>query len=127
MLYGYGKGARSERELLNIFYEKGYSVIRSAGSGVNSIAPDIVVIKNGTCISFECKAWKKSRISIDLEGYDKLSTWEKNTCFPTYVAWRMNAKGWFFIKLDELKKGERDYSITMKRAKEINRLIDKIY
>lgn len=120
------KGARSERELLNIFYNMGYSVLRSAGSGVNSLGPDIIAIKDKICIAIECKAWEKNRLSIDLDGYKKLFEWEQNTKFPTYIAWRMNGKGWFFIKLEELKQGEKDYSITKIKVLEMNRVLEHI-
>ncbi len=122
----YVKGARSERELLNSLYGMGYSVIRSAGSGVNSLGPDVLAIKDRVCISFECKAWDRTSLSIDEEQYSKLAVWEKNTAFPTYVAWRMNGKGWHFIKLGEFKKGKKNYNVTMKRAFEINRGIDDV-
>ncbi len=121
IVHTYVKGARSERELLNRFYSHGYSVLRSAGSGVNSLGPDIIAIKDRNCLAFECKAWEKSRLSIDHEGFDKLLKWKENTKFPTYVAWRMNKIGWYFIELEEMKKGERDYSITKKRTLEIGR------
>ncbi|MGC8479387.1 MAG: Holliday junction resolvase Hjc [Candidatus Micrarchaeia archaeon] len=125
-MHRYVKGARSERELLNIFYSKGYSVLRSAGSGVNALGPDIIAIKNKVCIAIECKAWEKNRLSIDNDAYQKLFEWEQNTKFPTFIAWRMNNKGWFFVKLDELKKGEKDYSVTRIKAIETNRVLDNI-
>ena len=125
-MHRYVKGARSERELLNTFYSLGYSVLRSAGSGVNALGPDIIAIKDKVCIAIECKAWEKNRLSIDLDAYKKLYEWEQNTKFPTYIAWRMNGKGWFFIKLDELKQGEKDYSITKIRTLEMNRLLEHI-
>ncbi|MEM3775449.1 MAG: hypothetical protein QXZ35_02235, partial [Candidatus Micrarchaeaceae archaeon] len=56
----YEKGARGERELLEKFRSAGYSVIRSAGSGVNSISPDILVVKKNSGMAFECKAWDKN-------------------------------------------------------------------
>ena len=120
-MHTYVKGARSERELLNRFYSHGYSVIRSAGSGVNSLGPDIIAIKDKVCLAFECKAWEKNRLSIDYEGFEKLLKWKENTKFPTYVAWRMNKIGWYFIELEEMKKGEKDYSITKKKTIEIGR------
>ncbi len=122
----YLKGARSERELLNRLYSMGYSVMRSAGSGVNSLGPDIIAMKDGVCLAFECKAWEKSRLSLDPEGYAKLAEWERNTRSYTYVAWRMNVRGWFFIRLDELKAGEKDYSITKKKTLEIGRILEHI-
>ncbi len=120
-MHRYIKGARSERELLSRFHSAGYSVLRSAGSGVNSLGPDIIAIKDGICLAFECKAWERNRLSIDYESFAKLRRWKENTKFPTYVAWRMNNKGWYFIELEEMKKGEKDYSITKKRTLEIAR------
>jgi Holliday junction resolvase len=125
-VHRYLKGARSERELLNRLYDNGYSVIRAAGSGVNALGPDIIAVKDRFCMAFECKAWERNRLSIDLEAYQKLREWNDNTKFPTYIAWRMNGKGWFFVTLDELKHGDKDHSITKVRTFEINRLFDDI-
>src|SRR5271157_1720812 len=79
LMLRYCKGARCERELLNKLYGMSYSVIRSAGSGVNSISPDIVAIKNGKGLAFECKAWERSSLSIEAEKYDALLEWERNS------------------------------------------------
>lgn len=125
-MHRYDKGARSERELLNRLYENGWSVLRSAGSGVNALGPDLIAVKDRNMLAFECKAWEKNRLSIDPEAYEKLREWNENTKFPTYIAWRMNGRGWFFVTLDELKQGERDRSITRTRALEINRLFEAV-
>ena len=122
----YVKGARGERELLARFYNLGYSVIRSAGSGVNSISPDILVMKGGRGFAFECKAWDKSTISIEHEKYDALKAWEENAKFPTFMAWRMNNMGWFFIRLGEMHKNGKSYSITKRRTIEIGRVFENL-
>lgn len=122
----YNKGARTERELLGRFYDSGYSVIRNAGSGVGGLGPDIVVIKAKECIAIECKAWEKGSLALDPEQYMKLVEWERNTDFPTFVAWRMNGSGWFFIKLEEFTKAERNWNITRKKAVGINRRFEDV-
>ena len=122
----YSKGARSERELLNTLYGKAYSVMRSAGSGVNSISPDIIAVKNGQGLAFECKAWEKSSISIEQEKYESLREWERNSGMRTFIAWRMNGESWFFIKLDEMKKTEKNYTVTKKTAYAIARRLESI-
>lgn len=122
----YIKGARSERELLGKFHEQGYSVLRSAGSGVSSLGPDIIAIKDGVCLSFECKAWDRGSLSLDPESFDKLLRWERNTASHTFVAWRIRKMGWLFIKTGEFSKAERNYNVTMRRAMEINRGIDQV-
>ncbi len=122
----YMKGARSERELLNTFYGMGYSVIRAAGSGVNALGPDILAIKKGVCLSFECKAWEKSSLSLDDDQFLKLLEWEENSASDTYIAWRMNGEGWFFIKLSEMEKGNGHFNITKKKAMGINRRLEHV-
>ncbi len=122
----YSKGARSERELLNTLYEKRYSVMRSAGSGVNSISPDIIAIKNGQGLAFECKAWESSSVSIEQDKYESLYEWERNSGMQTFIAWRMNGESWFFIKLSEMKKTEKNYTVTRKTAQAIARRLESI-
>ena len=120
------KGARAERELLHIFYDNGWSVIRSSGSGVNALSPDVIFLKDREALCIECKAWEKGSLSLDPEQFEKLIEWERNTSFPTYVAWRMNGKGWFFIRLDEFRRAEKNFTVTMKRTMEINRRTDSV-
>lgn len=125
-LHRYIKGARSERELLGKFYELGYSVLRSAGSGVSSLGPDIIAIKDGVCLSFECKAWDRGSLSLDPESFDKIYVWEKNTSSHTYVAWKIKNRGWLFVRPDEFTRAEKNYNVTLRRAQEINRTMDNV-
>ncbi len=122
----YSKGARAERELLNFLASIGYSVIRSAGSGVNSISPDIVAVKKGRGIAIESKAWDSTSISIEPEKYDSLKSWQDNSMMDTYMAWRMNGQGWYFIKLDEMTRTEKNYTVTKRIAVDIGRRLEHI-
>ncbi len=125
MAMRYSKGARSERELLLRLYGINYSVMRAAGSGVNSLSPDIIAIKEGRGFAFECKAWA-TNLLIEPERLDSLQVWEKNTGMQTFIAWKINNKGWFFIKLNELLKNGKNYTMTKSRAFEINRRFEEI-
>ncbi len=122
----YAKGARGERELLNEFYTRKYSVMRSAGSGVNAISPDIIAMKGRKGFAFECKAWDNTSLSIEPDKYEVLVEWEKNTGMDTFIAWRMSGKGWFFIRLGELRLAEKNYTVTRKTALEISRTLEAI-
>lgn len=123
----YTKGARGERELLNRLSEMGYSVIRSAGSGVNSISPDILALKANSGFAFECKAWDRGSVSIEPEKFEELRKWEKNAGMQTYIAWRMNSVGWYFVKLDEMNRNGKSYSVTKRKALEINRVFERLF
>lgn len=124
---GYNKGARAERELLNYLASIGYSVIRAAGSGVNSLSPpDLIAIKKGKGMAFECKAWDSTSLSIDHEKFSSLKAWKDNTGMDTYMAWRMNGEGWYFIELEEMSKTEKNYTVTKRTATGIGRKLDHI-
>lgn len=123
----YNKGARSERELLRLFSDVGFSVIRAAGSGVNPISPpDILVLKGEKRYALECKAWNKNRLAIDHEKYVALRRWEENTGIPTMVAWKIPYKGWLFIPIAEMERNPASYSITLNRAYEIGKKIEAL-
>ena len=122
----YVKGSRGERELLLKFYDLGYQVMRSAGSGVNGVSPDIIAIKGERGFCFECKTWDREGLSIELEKFEELKKWENNTRLQTMIAWRMSNAGWYFIKLDEMNRNERSYSVTKKQALKIERTFEKL-
>ena len=122
----YVKGARGERELLNDLYSKGFSVIRSAGSGVNSISPDIIAVKDGRGLAFECKAWDRGSVAIEKEKYDSLVEWQRNSKMETYLAWRMSNMGWYFIRLEEMRSNEKSWSVTRSDAVAISRRIESL-
>jgi Holliday junction resolvase len=122
----YGKGARGERELIRLFAEKGYSVMRAAGSGVAGDCPDLLAFKRGIQYAFECKAWKGNRIAIDKEHYEALRRWEENTGITTMLAWRMDRIGWFFIYLSELEENPSGYSATKAKVLQIKRRLEDV-
>ncbi len=122
----YQKGAAAERELLNNLYAKGYNVIRAAGSGVNALGPDIVVLKGDKAIAFECKSGYEGGLSIQEIQFQKMAEWQARSSFPIYVAWRINREGWFFILPGEMRKTENHRVITQREAKKINRMLESV-
>ncbi len=117
----YEKGARCERELIRLLAEKGFSVVRAAGSGVAGECPDILAFRRGLQYAFECKAWGSDRVALDHVHYESLKKWEENTGITAMLAWRMDGGGWYFIYLAELEKNPQSFSATKKRALEIGR------
>lgn len=122
----YSKGARTERELMSMLQDSGYSVMRSAGSGVNSITPDIIAVRKGKGLAFECKAWEKSNITFDRGKIDVLKAWEENTMMDTFIGWRSNGSGWLFVRLGELAPTGKGYIITRRNALAIGRKLGEL-
>ncbi len=122
----YAKGARTERELISLFSEKGFSVIRAAGSGVNSLSPDLLVFRKGLQYAFECKAWDSGSLGIAKEKFRGLEEWQRNTGITTMIAWRINRVGWRFMHLAELNEQDKNHTVTLKNALAINRTFEEL-
>lgn len=119
----YLKGARFERELARHLVEKGFMVVRAAGSGVYQTAPDLLAFRKHEHYAFECKAWDSSRLSLRKEQRSLLDEWEDKTGISVYVAWKIPRRGWMFIKPCELNKSN---AINVETALLINRTVDKL-
>jgi Holliday junction resolvase len=122
----YAKGARTERELIRLFSEMGFSVIRAAGSGVNSLSPDLLVFRKGVQYAFECKAWGSGSLCIENDKFLGLERWGENTGITTMIAWRINRVGWRFMHLAELDEREKNHTVTLKKALAINRTLEDL-
>ncbi len=112
----YRKGSRAERELIDYFSGRGYSVIRAAGSGVNSLSPDLLAFRRGMQYAFESKAIEKDNLNIDREQFVNLKKWEENTGITCYVAWRKRGRQWRFVPLSLFNESEKSFGISWKNA-----------
>ncbi|MBU0586802.1 hypothetical protein KJ780_04770 [Candidatus Micrarchaeota archaeon] len=117
----YRKGSRAERELIAYFSSNGYSVIRAAGSGVNSLSPDLLLFKRGNQYAIEAKAHETDNLGITREQFLGLKTWESNTGITTYVGWRKNREDWHFLPLSLFNENAKTFTMNWERAKMIGR------
>lgn len=116
---GYKKGAKAERELADLLWRKGYAVVRSAGSG-NSYSPDVIAIKEGKVIAFECKAWKKDVVVISNYQMEKMLEWRKRSGAELFLAWKYPYRGWFFIPVHLLTRKASGYVIRLEEAEALS-------
>ncbi len=121
----YSKGSRAERELIDHFSQKGFCVIRAAGSGVNSLSPDLLVFRHGMQIAFESKAHEKTSLQIPKDQIEGLKRWEEITGITALVAWRRNRKGWRFIPVHLFEENEQSYSFSWGRAELIGKTLEE--
>lgn len=115
----YAKGSRVERELLEKFVERGFCVIRAAGSGVSSLSPDILAFKKGVQYAIEVKAWEKEHLNIKKEQFECLEKWERLTGITTYIVWRRRRRSFLFIPLSVFEKGKKAASVSYKFAEQM--------
>ncbi|MCX6769671.1 MAG: hypothetical protein NT051_03250, partial [Candidatus Micrarchaeota archaeon] len=110
-------GARAERELIHFFSEHGFEVIRAAGSGVNSLSPDLLAFKQGKQYAIECKAWDSGSLSFEKEKVAGMKRWEEVTGINYMIGWRVSREGWFIFPVHLLEEQPRTFTITLARAK----------
>ena len=122
MTFGtYRKGARAERELISFFSENGFAVIRAAGSGVNSLSPDLLAFKQGRQYAIECKAWEAGSLSFEKEKVAVMKKWEEITGITYFIGWRVSRDGWFLFPVHLLEEKGKSYTITLTKAKLVGR------
>ncbi len=109
----YDKGSFFERQLKKSLEEKGFFVVRAAGSGVAGDAPDLIALRSGKGFGIECKAWKND-IFLDKPTVISYREWEKITGKPVYLAWKKPRKEWRFFSLFTLRETERGFAIGKK-------------
>lgn len=119
------KGLKAETELISIFSQSGFCVIRAAGSGSGWESPDCLVFKKGIQYAFECKSIKSTSLSIPVSTYLKLRKWETMSGITTMIAWRIPRVGFRFAHLEELRRTV-NYSISKRRIIAISRCIEDL-
>ncbi|MCX8197841.1 MAG: Holliday junction resolvase Hjc [Candidatus Micrarchaeota archaeon] len=122
----YRKGARAERELVHFFSKNGFAVIRAAGSGVNSISPDLLAFRQARQYAIECKAWDSGRLSFGKEKVEKMKEWEDATGITYLIGWRLPRQGWLFFPPHVLEEQEKSFSISLEKAKLAARKLEEL-
>ncbi|VVB52478.1 Holliday junction resolvase Hjc [uncultured archaeon] len=72
----YRKRADFERQLIGLLWKHGWAAMRAAGSGSTKWSvPDVLAVKNGRVLAFECKSTTKDRLSLKgaVEGIKEFS------------------------------------------------------
>ncbi len=116
----YRKGVRAERELVDMLWRKGFAVVRAAGSG-NMYSPDVIAIKDGKVLAFECKSWKREEVYIEEDQFRKMSEWQRRSGALLYIAWKYPRKGWLFIPFSLLRRRGSKYVISWEEGKLLGR------
>jgi Holliday junction resolvase len=121
----YRKGSRAERELIEYFSTRGFCVIRAAGSGVNSLSPDILVFKRGMQFGIEAKAHEKENLNIDREQFVNLQRWEEVSGINCYIGWRRNREPWYFVPLSIFKENEKTFGLNWENAQALGKKLEE--
>ena len=102
----YAKGYRFEAELLHFLHGKGFSVIRGPSSGGDLSPVDVVAMKRGLVLAFECKNWEK-KPKLTSDKIKKMKEWCETAGALGFLTWRNNNQ-WIFLRLEDAEENRYD-------------------
>ncbi len=101
----YNKGAKHERELLEMFWKEGFAVVRSAGSGkTRHPNPDLVVSNGKRFYAIECKSSKMEVIVIPGWQVEELEKFSRIFGAEAVLAIRFNHSQWRFLRPEQMER-----------------------
>ncbi|ASJ00955.1 Holliday junction resolvase Hjc [Thermococcus gorgonarius] len=104
----YHRGASAERELIKALEEKGFAVVRSAGSK----KVDVIAGNGKLYLCIEVKSTHSDRVYLGDEDVRKLAEFSKRFGGKAVLAVKFINRGWRFFDLDNLVKSGKNYKIT---------------
>jgi Holliday junction resolvase len=124
---GKAKGTNAERELIHMFWKKGWAAIRVAGSGSSHYpSPDVIAGNALRRLAIECKAVGGTSKYISFEQVGDLNKFAEIFGAEALIGLRFDRLEWLFIATSELEKTENAYRINMEHAKRNGILFDEL-
>lgn len=122
------KGSKAERELFKLFVDNNYRVVRVAGSGTMENADcDLLAGKTGKKYSIEAKSSKSPNKYISKDQIERFMIFSEIFELTPVIAIRFNREGWFFLSPNQLEETEKNYGISLKKAKEVGKRFSQFF
>ncbi len=97
----YKKGSKAERELMKLLEDRGFTVVRIAGSG-NNDKPDLLVSNGKKILAIECKSTKLLYKYIDERELENFFKFCRAFGARGWYAIRFNRIGWRFLPVESI-------------------------
>ena len=121
------KGINAERELIHMFWKKGWAAIRVAGSGSSRYpSPDVLAGNNLRKLAVECKAIKGTSKYLPKEEVEQLRQFSEIFGAEPWIGIRFDKDEWYFLTLEDLQETEKSFGISTKSAKNKGLLFDEL-
>ena len=124
------KGINAERELIHMFWGKGWSAVRIAGSGSSKYpSADILASNIARKITIEAKLTKNPKKYFNKQEIDQFKLFSSKFGAEPWIAVKFKKIEWFFVSLEDLEKTANGFVISIKLARNkgltFNQLINK--
>lgn len=122
MAVGFGgrksKGSKAERDLIHLFWSKGFAAMRAAGSGsTQHPSPDVVAGNGKLFFAFECKSSHDKTKYLTKDEITQLDLFANSFGARAFVAMKFDGEPWYFLRLTNLKVTDKSYVVTLDIAK----------
>lgn len=112
------KGSNAERELVHLFWSRGWACVRIAGSGsAHYPSPDVLAGNGVRRIAVECKSsggmvkYLTSKEVVELQEFARVFGAE------AWIGVRFDDMKWYFLSVDDLKKSGSSFSASVELVK----------
>lgn len=121
------KGINAERDLVHMFWEKGWAALRTPASGSMRLpSPDLIASNKVRVIAIESKTSKVKSKYFQPDDLKDLKVFSSIFGAEPWVAVKFNNEKWFFISPEDLKKTEKGFSINLEFAKNRGLLFEEL-
>lgn len=121
------KGINAERELIHLFWSKGWASCRIAGSGsMKYPSADILATNKLRKLAIECKTAKDNNKYIAKEDIEQLRQFSSIFGAEPWIAVKFNRFEWLFLSLDDLKDVGNNFLISKEIAKNKGLLFEEL-
>jgi Holliday junction resolvase len=111
------RGSASERDLVHRFWAAGWAAFRAAGSGsVKYAVPDVIAGNAARKLAIEAKITTAEAKYFTKQEVEELVGFCTRFGCEAWVSVRFFRKPWRFIAIDDLRKTEASYVITLAEA-----------
>lgn len=117
------KGYKAEWELFHILWDKGFAVVRVAGSGSSGMpACDLIAGNKKKKFAIEVKVSKNHKKYVSKSQIKELCLFAENFGLVPLVIIKFYRKGWYFYRIKDLEKSLSFYIADIKKGKPLPKL-----
>jgi|SRR3989344_6406384 len=121
------KGINAERELVRLFWERGWPAVRVAASGATkNPSVDVLTGTPERKLAIEAKTTKDRRKYFSAGEIAQLTTFASKFGVEPWVAVKFAGEQWYFIAPNDLRKTEKGLCVTVESAKQYGVIIDEL-
>lgn len=111
------KGTKAERDLIRLFWSRGWAAMRSAGSGSQQYpSPDVLAGKDGRRLAIECKVTKEKKKYFAQEEIRHLQYFAQRLSAEAWLAVKFPEKDFYFFHIDDLQEAGKSYVVSLDLA-----------